>query len=320
MKELIILCFWFTCFLFFVTLLNIFSVSQRRVEKRIKLYLKTSQEKNIEKANVDIKTRVKLFNNKIKKCIPTVKVSNKLEKKISRTGINVKPEEFIVFQWMCLVIIGGTFYIISNNYFAFFVGAIIGYITPLLMLSNRGNKRFKKFNQGLPDLITSIVGSLRAGFSLQQALKTVAEDSESPIRDEINIVIKEIRCGSTLEEALNHLNDRMPSGDLEMMIQSILIQREVGGNLSSVLEIIASTIRERQSIQRQVVSLTAQGKMSGLVIGFLPIGLGVVINLLDPGYMTALFTNKIGVMMLMMGMISEIIGFILINKIVTIEV
>jgi tight adherence protein B len=126
--------------------------------------------------------------------------------------------------------------------------------------------------------------------------------------------------GVTMEDALDNLNTRMPSEDLELMTQAILIQRQVGGNLAGVLEIILKTIRERIKIQGQVKALTAQGKLSGKVIGLLPVALGLIISLLNPGFMTPLFTNTIGKILLTVGAISGIIGFILINKLTKIEV
>jgi tight adherence protein B len=112
----------------------------------------------------------------------------------------------------------------------------------------------------------------------------------------------------------------MPSNDLEMMIQTVLIQRQVGGNLASVLEIIVKTIKDRNKIQRQVKTLTAQGRLSGRVIGALPVVLGTAIYLINPGYINALFGNPAGIMIMSAGVVSGVIGFVLINKLTKIEV
>ncbi|MBK5242838.1 MAG: type II secretion system F family protein [Clostridium sp.] len=122
-------------------------------------------------------------------------------------------------------------------------------------------------------------------------MKTVSEDCEAPINEEILILLKELNYGITMEEALNNLNARMPSVELEIMIQATLIQRQAGGNLSNILEIIVQTIRERNKLDRQVRTLTTQGRLSGKVIGGLPIVLGFILYLFDPENMTDFFGN-----------------------------
>jgi tight adherence protein B len=169
-------------------------------------------------------------------------------------------------------------------------------------------------------MISTIIGSLRAGYSFPQALKTVSEECESPVREEVILLLKEMSYGVTVEEALNNLNKRMPSNDLEIMIQAILIQRLVGGNLSTVLEIIVKTIRERNTLERQVQTLTSQGRLSGRVIGLLPVVIGLMIYLINPEYMVSFFTNIIGKILIAIGVMFGAIGFILINKLTKIEV
>jgi tight adherence protein B len=129
-----------------------------------------------------------------------------------------------------------------------------------------------------------------------------------------------MQYGSHMEDALHQLKERMPSEDLELMIQAILIQRQIGGNLATVLETIVQTIRDRNKIQRQVQTLTAQGRLSGTVIGLLPIVLGMLIYLIQPAYIGTLFHHPIGILMMICGMVSGIIGFMLIRKLTTIEV
>jgi len=134
------------------------------------------------------------------------------------------------------------------------------------------------------------------------------------------ILLRELNYGITMEEALNNLNTRMPSVDLELMIQATLIQRQVGGNLSNILEIIVNTIRERNKLDRQVRTLTAQGRLSGKVIGALPIVLGFILYLFDPKYMSNFCGNIVGKIAISIGVMSGIIGFIIINRITKIEV
>jgi tight adherence protein B len=197
---------------------------------------------------------------------------------------------------------------------------VIGYMSPKVWINKKIVKRIQSFNEGLPDMISTIIGSLRAGYSFPQAMKVVSEECESPIREEVTLLLKEMSYGVTVEEALNSLNNRMPSGDLEIMIQAILIQRQVGGNLSNILEIIVKTIRERNALERQVQALTAQGRLSGKVMGALPLVLGFVVYLINPSYMIDFFTNAIGKIAIAAGVVFGIIGFVLVNKLTKIEV
>jgi tight adherence protein B len=134
------------------------------------------------------------------------------------------------------------------------------------------------------------------------------------------MVLKEMQYGATMEAALQSLKERVPSEDLDLMVQAILIQRQVGGNLATVLETIVGTIRDRNKIQRQLRTLTAQGKLSGTVIGSLPFGLGLMIYLLEPEHIMTLFHHPVGIGLLVAGLISGTIGFILVRKVTSIEV
>ena len=189
-----------------------------------------------------------------------------------------------------------------------------------MVLRKKEKERIDRFNEGLTDMITTIIGSLRAGFSFPQALKTVVDEAVPPIKDEMGSVLKEMQYGSSIEDSLNNLKERMPSDDLDLMIQAIVIQRQVGGNLATVLEKIVETIRDRTKIQRQIRTLTAQGRLSGIVVGLLPVILGLLIYFIQPDYIATLFHHPIGIILIAVGVVSGTIGFLLIKKITTIEV
>ncbi|MFC2947306.1 type II secretion system F family protein [Virgibacillus sediminis] len=248
------------------------------------------------------------------------KKKNNLEQELSVAGIPVKPEEFIAFQWIAAIFLAGLLHLITGNVLFSVLGGAIGYMIPKFWLKRKQRIRVEQFNQVLPGMITSMVGSLRAGFSLPQSLAMVAEESYSPLKEEVELVLKKMRYGATMEEALLEWKDRMPSEDLSLMVEAVIIQRQVGGNLAYLLNKIVETIRERGKIQNQIKTLTAQGRLSGMIISLLPVGLGFVIFLINPEYITTLFTNPIGMFMLGAGLIGGIIGFVLIRKITTIEV
>lgn len=323
MKDLLTLFYFIFAFLLAIGLLYYFVLSDRRIERRINYYLdinkkykslKKKKEKPKEETS-GLKSITEFIRGKLSE-----EDQERIEQIIKSAGVTISVEEYIMIRWFFAAIIGGVAYLIAGNLIILFVGGVIGYMLPRIWLNKKRKKRILSFNEGLPDMITTIIGSLRSGYSFSQAMKTVSEECESPIKEEVTILLKEMSYGITMEEALSGLNQRMPSNDLELMIQAILIQRQVGGNLSSVLEIIVKTIRERNKLERQVQTLTAQGRMSGRVIGVLPVILGLVIYLINPGYMTAFFSSTLGRAAIGAGAVSGIIGFVMINKLTKIEV
>ncbi|MEH7073682.1 type II secretion system F family protein [Neobacillus drentensis] len=284
-------------------------------------YLDTKKEiHNPSKVEVKHFRFIQLVKLNIQKKVLTKEKNNKLETQLAQSGLPLKPEEYILFQWLFTALAGGLFYLFTDNLFFLLVGAIMGFLLPKWYIRKKKRERVLRFNEGLADMITTIVGSLKAGFSLPQGLKSVAEEANSPIKEEIETVLKEMQYGKSIEDALNDLKERMPSEDLDLMIQAILIQRQVGGNLATVLDRIVETIRDRTKIHRQIATLTAQGRLSGYIIALLPVILGMVLYLIEPDYISILFHNPIGLGMVVAGIISGILGFILIKKITTIEV
>lgn len=245
---------------------------------------------------------------------------DKLEQRLSVAGIPMKPEEFVVLKTFAVFITSGIAFILFQSVIMLLLGAIFGFMGAELWLKGKQTKRMKQFNEGLPGMITSIIGSLRAGFSLPQSLQMIAEESYSPIKEEVQLVLKSMQYGKGVEDAMIDWKKRMPSGDLDLLVEAILIQRQVGGNLAYLLGKIVETTRERTKIEGQIKTLTAQGKLSGIIIGLLPLGLGLVIYMMNPDYMGNLFINPIGQVMLGAAFVSGIIGFIFVRKITTIEV
>ncbi len=286
----------------------------------MKRYLDQQDKKGFDRKKFNLALQIQLTTKNIKDNVLTKEKNSKLEISLSRAGIPLKPEEFVLLQWMAIVMGAGLLFIITGKLLFIFVGAFLGFFLPRWYIKKKQKDRVQKFNDGLPDMLSTVVGALRAGFSFPQSLKTVVDESQSPIKEEMETVLREMQYGSSMEEALLGLHERMPSEDLDLMIQAILIQRQVGGNLATVLEKIVDTIRERTKIQRQIKTLTAQGRLSGIVIGLLPIILALVLYAIEPEYIGTLFIHPIGIALLIAGGISGGIGFFLIRKLTTIEV
>ena len=190
---------------------------------------------------------------------------------------------------------------------------------PTGIVKFRQGKRLSAFNNQLGDTITLLANSLRSGYSFLQSMELVARESPPPMGAEFRRVIREVGLGLSTQDALNNLLKRMPSDDLDLMITAVNIQHEVGGNLAVILDTIAHTIRERVRIKGEIRTLTAMGRISGYIISRLPIFLGIVITLINPNYMSAMFVFP-WICMPICGGIMVVIGFLVIQKIVTIDV
>jgi len=203
--------------------------------------------------------------------------------------------------------------------FAVLIGILLG-MAPFAFVINKRNRRFQQIEQELPEALDLIVSALRAGHSLVASLRLVAYESPEPISGEFRICFDEQNYGLELRTALENLVGRVPLQDLRIVITAILIQKESGGNLAEVLDKAAYVIRERFKLKRQIRVHTAQGRLTGWILSFLPIILGIALYLLNPQTMSLLWTRPIGVKLLVASAIMTVTGALIIRKIVNMEV
>ncbi len=196
----------------------------------------------------------------------------------------------------------------------------LGTLAPLVYLRVRTVRKARRFSTQLPDALVLISGSLRAGHSFLQALEVTARETSPPASREFSRVVKELSLGAPFEDALANLSRRAGSKDLELVITAVLIQRQVGGNLSELLDTVAETIRERVRIQGEIRTLTAQGRASGLVISVLPLVLAALMSVLNLGYLMPLAAHPLGRLLLLCAGCGMLIGAYLVNRIARIEV
>jgi len=213
------------------------------------------------------------------------------------------------------------------NPFVLLIGGLIGFMIPRFWLGRRKSGRLNQFNKQLPDTITLIANGLRAGSSFLQAIELVVREARPPVSTEFARVIREVNLGLAFDEALENMVRRVRSDDLELMATAISIQHNVGGNLAEILDSIAYTIRERVRIKGEIRTLTAQQRLSGYVVGFLPIALAGFLFVAAPGFMAPMFDDSVsilglpaGVVILIFGGFMMFMGFMFIRKIVDIEV
>ena len=200
------------------------------------------------------------------------------------------------------------------------VGLILGYFGPRFWVGRRIGGRLSAFNKQLPDTITLLSNSLRAGSSFLQSIELVSRETPAPMGEEMGRVVREVNLGLAMEEALKNMVRRIKSEDLDLMVTAISIQQQVGGNLAEILDTIAFTIRERVRIKGEVNTLTAQGRYSGYLVALMPIAISVMLNLINPAFMQPLFTQTIGQILLGVGGTMMLIGFFAIQKITDIKI
>ena len=233
--------------------------------------------------------------------------------------IMVRPEEFLgmwIVVGLCLPLLT---MLLLRNVISGFIILLLCIMLPLLFLKTRKGKKMEKFDEQLSDALLTISNCLSAGLSFQQAMENIAREMPDPIANEFGRTVKEMRLGKTTEKALSDMMERVPSKDLSIALNEILIQHQVGGNLSEILESIAGTIEDRRRVRKEIKVLTAQGKISGMIVGLLPLFLGVILTIINPSYMIPFFVSPIGIIAIIVAVVMELIGVLLIKKIVTIE-
>jgi tight adherence protein B len=198
--------------------------------------------------------------------------------------------------------------------------AAVGFAGPRLMLAAQQRQRQKALDAQLPDALELIANSVRAGLSLVQALEVVANDAPKPVSEEFTEILRDVRLGLAPEEALEKLSMHWKNQDLELFVIAANVSRRTGGNLADVAGQIVETVRERVRLKGRIDSLTAQGIMSGWVVGLLPAGLLVAMSLLDPELIGGFVRHPLGMVMLGAGAVMELVGALVIKKIVNIDI
>jgi len=243
-----------------------------------------------------------------------------LATQLARANLKFTVGEFMAVTVILVVVAAAAMYLWRRDVVATAVACVVAFFGPRLYVSSLRGRRLKAFNQQLGDTINLMVNGIRAGYSVMQAMEAVSEEMGPPISEEFARVVKEVQLGLMLEQALANMLRRIASDDLDMMITAINVQREVGGNLAEVLDSISHTIRERIRIKGDIRALTAYGRGAGNLLSAIPIILSVIIYLITPDFMSQLFTDPCGWTMLGVAALGIVVGFLVIRKIVDIDV
>jgi tight adherence protein B len=198
-------------------------------------------------------------------------------------------------------------------------GVMVAGSLPVVVVSMAAARRRKLFAMGLADVLNLLAGTLRAGFPLSQAVTAVAEDMGGPVAQEFRRLAAEVNLGRPLPTAMRAVATRMGNDEMEWVAVAVEIHQQAGGNLAEVLDTVAATSTDRQRLQREVATLTAEGRLSALVLGILPPALAVVISVLNPGYLGSLMAEPVGMAMVAASAVAMVVGFVWMHRIVGID-
>ena len=248
------------------------------------------------------------------------KVNDRTEKILLETGDKLKPEEYMALR--VLVAFGAIIVsaLVGAPWFLITLIIVVSFIIPHMIMKLKRKKRLQKASEQLIDILGMMANSMRAGFSFMQAIQLVGKEMPDPLGPEFSRVVHQTALGVPLEVVFEELIQRVPNKELVVVVRAILAQRRSGGNLAELLETMEDTIRGRVRILEELNTLTAQGKMSSWIITLLPVGLGLYLALLNREYFGPMLDHPLGWAMLFIGSISIFIGWLLIQKIIRIEV
>jgi tight adherence protein B len=287
------------------------------VEERLSQYL------DDDKKSMEREAQNSVITDWVSKRVEKTSYGDRIARELARADIKLKVAEYFALILMSIVFVGLVAWFLGNRHpVSGLMGAAGGAFLPRFYVRSQQRQRLQKFNDQLPDMLNLMVNGLRAGYSTMQAMEAVSRELPSPINDEFRRVVQEIQIGITMENALDNLLRRIPSDDLDFVITAINVQREVGGNLSEILDTISFTIRERVRIKGEVRVLTAQVRTSGTVLSLIPFFLVTILWFLNPEYLLSVTEGgpacTAGIICVVLGLIFS--SYFIMMRIAAIEV
>lgn len=273
----------FVLFLLIIGMIVSITSERSLVEERLGRFLEDDRPQTDQDAGGSILTE--WLNRRVAKS----SMGDRVARELARADLKFKVAEYYALVFMATVVTALVAYIIQPNYISAIIGAVIGFFLPRFYVKRQQTVRLNKFNDQLSDMLNLMVNGLRAGYSTMQAMEAVSRELPAPISDEFHRVVQEMQIGIPMEKALDNLLRRIPSDDLDFVITAINVQREVGGNLSEILDTISFTIRERVRIKGEIRVMTAQVRTSGAVLSMIPVFLTMALWFISPEYIGSFF-------------------------------
>jgi tight adherence protein B len=321
-KLLIFLLIFISVTVFIYIISTIFIPNKHDLKSRTDYYLYQMDGGQSIKTSEHRKKKSGLFSRLIrsrKKSKDSKGFSAMFEQKLQRAGIKMQGSKFIFIHIASVIIVTFAVFLITKNHILTIAVVAIVIFLPFIFINFKVSQKIKKFNEQLPNTLQLIEGALKAGYSLNQALSMVIKETKPPISEEFKITTNEIRMGRSEKDALENMAKRISSELFDWVVLAINIQREVGGNLAEIMDIIANTIREKERVLRQIKALTAEGKLSAYILIGLPIIMGVALTFLNREYISVLYTTKIGFMMIGLAGVLMLVGIVWIMRIIKID-
>ena len=307
--------------LIFILLLEYRSRSRRALARRMRYYageMDSQQDKPQEQKT--LKERLIGLLHRGGRLLSNIRHARGLDFKMQQAGVPLLGTEFVLLLAVSAVVAGLIAVFATKKWYAGVLAAIIIMAVEYIYVLVRIERRASSFTNQLGDCLTMVANALRAGFSFLQAMEMISKEMEPPISDEFKHVMRDIGLGATTERALDDMDKRVGSPDFSLVVTAVLIQQQVGGDLAQILDTISETIQDRIRMRREVKTLTTQGRMSGWILILTPIAMALFMTSSDPNYLDPLLKNPIGQMILGATIVMEIIGAIVIKRIVDIEV
>jgi tight adherence protein B len=286
------------------------------VDDRINKYLEEEQKDEIDKDSKGALT------DWVNKRVEKSTIGERIARDLARADLKFKPGEYMALYVIAIVGVAMIAYFAGGRLvLSGLIGGIVGGFLPGLYVNSQKGKRLVRFNDQLPDMLNLVVNGLRAGYSTMQAMEAVSKELPPPICDEFKRVVQEMQLGIPMEKALDNLLRRIPSEDLDFVVTAINVQREVGGNLAEIMDVISYTIRERVRIKGEIRALTAQAIYSGRALALMPLGLLCILYFLNRTYVMEFFKNGFcGWIPLVVAGILIAFGYFVMTRIANVEV
>jgi len=297
------------------------SSEQSLVEERLGRFLED------ESPAAEQTDRRALFTDWLNRRVARSSLGDRIARELARADLKLKVAEYYALVFISTVVIAFLGFLLQPSWISAVIGAIVGFFIPRFYVKRQQTVRLNKFNDQLSDMLNLMVNGLRAGYSTMQAMEAVSRELPSPISDEFRRLVQEMQIGISMEKALDNLLRRIPSDDLDFVVTAINVQREVGGNLSEILDTISFTIRERVRIKGEIRVLTATVRTSGIVLSLIPVFLSLALWFVSPEYIGSFFEEARGIPQPACGIISVVtivgmvaLGYFFMMKIADIEV
>ncbi len=318
--PLIIILFFVAVMLAVIALVMTYGVVKESPSYELKKRLRRLAMKGDQRISEDLAGEIVREMSPLDRQLYKIGPVNRLEKMIDIAGLKVDVKIFMLIVIVAAVVFLGVGLALGRGLILAIIFFIIGAIAPFIYLSSKKKARLVKFTEQFPNALDMIARSLKVGHSLSSAILMVGNEMSDPVSTLFKTAYEEQTLGLTIKDALGQMLERMPSADLQLFVTAVNVHREVGGNIAESLERLAATIRERLKIRRQVRVYSAQARLSGYILVAVPPLMALFFYLTTPGYMEELVTTTVGKYGIVYAVISQVIGFLMIRKIINIRI